>query len=47
VPIGIAFWVIWLIAAVLGFWWYSWPSLIVMALLFLVGWKLFGFVVQG
>lgn len=56
-PLGILFWVLMVIWAVVGIW-DSWPSdasgrfrfggnLLLFVLLFVLGWKCFGFVVQG
>lgn len=57
-PIGVLFWVVFVIWLVLGFSWH-WPNpntpgywrpfgghLLLVALIFLIGWKLFGFLVQ-
>lgn len=48
-PIGILYWVIFVLWIVLGLYIYGlvWPNLVLVILLFLLGWKCFGFVVQG
>jgi lipopolysaccharide export LptBFGC system permease protein LptF len=53
-PIGILFWVLMVLAFIFGFWWnrenpynFLGNSALVFVLLFLLGWQVFGFVVQG
>jgi hypothetical protein len=48
VPIGILYWVIYVLWIVLGLYLggFLWSGLVLAILLFLIGWKLFGFVVQ-
>ena len=58
-PLGIAFWVIFLLWVLFGFWWY-WPTepgprgfgplganLLLVILVFILGWATFGFILQG
>lgn len=46
-PIGILFWVLFVVWFVLGFTTYGYATPFVLAaLLFVLGWKVFGFVVQ-
>lgn len=54
-PLGILFWVVWLMWAVFGFWRNSGPEgrwnlgghAIECFLFFVVGWRVFGFVIQN
>ncbi len=49
-PLGILFWVIFVVAILLHFWGSrpSWSSdVITMVLMFILAWKVFGFIVQG
>lgn len=55
--IGLVYWIVWIIWAIFGGWNY-WPSsptgakpfgghILLLLLTFLIGWALFGFVIQG
>lgn len=47
-PIGLLFWVLYVLAVILSVYWYGFvPGLVIFILIFLLGWKTFGFVVQG
>jgi hypothetical protein len=57
VPLGLLFWVLWLLGLIFGFWQWA-PNtpanyrpfgghILLWLLLFIIGWRVFGFVVQG
>ena len=57
-PIGLLFWIIFLLWFILGFYWHRGTltdgnygflggHILVFILLFLLGWRVFGFVIQG
>jgi hypothetical protein len=57
-PLGFLFWLLMVLWLLFGVFWSHWPmsqenyrpfggSLLLFVLLFIIGWKLFGFVIQG
>ena len=47
-PLAVIFWVLFLLYAVLGLWLHhAAAGLVLLSLLFVLGWKAFGFIVQG